>query len=488
MSVAPGDILSGKYSVVRVIGEGGMGLVVAARHIELGHMVAIKCLHASSLGHEGAVLRFEREARAAAALTSEHVARVIDVGRFEDGSPYMVMEFLEGEDLYSMLRTHGALSIGDTLRYMCHAAEGLGDAHHAGIIHRDVKPSNLFATRRKNGSIVVKVLDFGIAKSIESSGERGLTSTQALLGSPQYMSPEQVREVKTLDQRTDIWALGVTTFECLTGKRPFDAPSMVELCIAILNEPPPSIRSLRNDVPPELEAIVFKCLEKDPANRYADMAQVQSALTLLVTQISGESSSVLSRLPGILLSADAGMLDATVMVDQGSAAAPTPPSRPKTLRSLAPGAHTLTTPPPRRLVAVGAAVGALVLGLAIFFSRTKHEEDATPAPVFVAPESPAAIAPTSPLPVPVPVPLPRHAAAIPEPTGPTAAEVAGPSSAMAAADAAVGRLALPSALALRSSQEKASSLPQKVKAERPDPAPLPHVPASKARGLEMTIE
>jgi serine/threonine-protein kinase len=209
-----------------VLGEGGMGLVVAARHRELGHRVAVKCLHASALGNEGAVVRFEREARAAAALTSEYVARVIDVERLEDGSPYMVMELLEGEDLHTMLRREGALSIVDTIRFASHAADGLAEAHAVGIVHRDVKPSNLFVTRRKKGGPVVKVLDFGIAKNVADSTDRGLTATQALLGSPQYMSPEQVRG-GAIDGRTDVYTLGALAYELLAGVPPFEGATAI---------------------------------------------------------------------------------------------------------------------------------------------------------------------------------------------------------------------------------------------------------------------
>jgi serine/threonine-protein kinase len=291
MSLRAGDVLGSKYEVERLLGEGGMGLVVAARHRELGHRVAVKCLHASALGNEGAVVRFEREARAAAALTTEHVARVIDVERLEDGSPYMVMELLEGEDLHTMLRREGALSIVDTVRFASHAADGLAEAHAVGIVHRDVKPSNLFVTRRKKGGPVVKVLDFGIAKNVADSTDRGLTATQALLGSPQYMSPEQVRESKLLDARTDIWALGVTMYECLAGRKPFDAPSMVDLCFAIVQSPPPSLLTLRPDVPPKLEAVVVKCLAKNPDDRYATMSELADQLALILSHVSGEAST-----------------------------------------------------------------------------------------------------------------------------------------------------------------------------------------------------
>lgn len=463
MSVKPGEILGAKYQVERVIGEGGMGLVVAARHMELGHLVAIKCLHASALGHEGAVIRFEREARAAATLTSEHVARVIDVGRFENGSPYMVMEFLEGEDLFSMLRREGALSIADTVRFASHAADGLGEAHAAGIIHRDVKPSNLFAARRKKGGSVIKVLDFGIAKTIGGTGEHGLTATQALIGSPQYMSPEQVRESRTLDARTDIWALGVTMYECLTGRKPFDAPGMVDLCFAIVQQPPASIIAQRQDVPPRLEAVIFKCLAKDPADRYASMGDLQQELVMILTHVSGEGDLVMSRMPGIPLSGDPSALSATVQVDGI-----------ETANALARTQGSLGGPKAeRKTPAVWVAVvGLLVLGgLSMLFRGT----DGVPQPASSV-RAPEAVRAPEPVP-----PSANAAPAIEKSQAPAPSVDAG------------SLLADPSTIAARVPPVKVVA-PVRPKPEpvtvqnRPPPPVPPSAPPAKGRGLDMTIE
>jgi hypothetical protein len=451
MSLKPGDVLGGKYEVERVLGEGGMGLVVAARHRELGHRVAIKCLHASALGNEGAVLRFEREARAAAALTSEHVARVIDVERLDDGSPYMVMELLDGEDLQTMLHREGALGIVDTIRFASHAADGLAEAHAAGIVHRDVKPSNLFVTRRKKGSAVVKVLDFGIAKNVSDVTDRNLTATQSLLGSPQYMSPEQVRESKNLDARTDIWALGVTMYECLAGKKPFDAPSMVDLCFAIVQAEPPSLYGVRPDVPPKLEAVILKCLAKNPDERYATMAELSDDLMLILSHVSGEISTASVRFAqarGEALSkrgpdAFAATTAGSVRIETGSLAgvAGAPATAPSGLRA--------------RLPLLLASVGTfLALGA---FALALRPRDPLPAPAATASVPPA----------------PAPAAPVPEPPPPPSA---------VAAVAPVAELEAP--LVKHAAAPKASP-----KAARKGPAPTKDgEPPTKSKGLHMTIE
>jgi hypothetical protein len=467
MSLKPGDVLGGKYEVERVLGEGGMGLVVAARHRELGHRVAIKCLHASALGNEGAVLRFEREARAAAALTSEHVARVIDVERLEDGSPYMVMELLEGEDLQTLLQREGALGIVDTIRFASHAAEGLAEAHSAGIVHRDVKPSNLFVTRRKKGNAVVKVLDFGIAKNVSDAADRNLTATQALLGSPQYMSPEQVRESKNLDARTDVWALGVTMYECLAGKKPFDAPSMVDLCFAIVHADPPSLYAVRPDVPPKLEAVILKCLAKNPDERYATMGDVQDDLMLILSHVSGDVSAssvrfaqaraaaLSQRTPDAFAATTAG----SARVETGSLAgvvnAAAIPSAPSAARG--------------RLTLVVASVGTF-LALGAFALALRPREPASASPVAPSTAGAAAEPPLS------------------HPADASAHEV--PPSAAAAPPVTPAAAAPATSPAAPSEPERAiapAKLPAKPARKGAAPAKADEPPA-KSKGLHMTIE
>src|SRR5580692_1093404 len=216
--VSEGDLLAGKYRVERVLGAGGMGIVVAARHEQLDQMVAIKFVRDEALDNEEAVQRFLREARAAVKLKSEHVARVLDVGKLDSGAPYMVMEYLEGNDLGHILTEQGPMEAAAATDWILQACEAVAEAHAAGIVHRDLKPENLFLTNTVGGTQKIKVLDFGVSKSMGgASGElSNLTRTRAMLGSPLYMAPEQMRSSRDVDARADIWALGVVLFQLLT--------------------------------------------------------------------------------------------------------------------------------------------------------------------------------------------------------------------------------------------------------------------------------
>ena len=279
--VREGDVVAGKYRVERVVGAGGMGVVVAAHHIQLDEKVALKFLLPEALGDAEAVARFGREARNAVKIKSEHVARVIDVGTLPNGAPYMVMEYLEGGDLAAWIKQRGALSIELSVDFVLQACVAVADAHALGIVHRDLKPANLFCARRSDGQLSIKVLDFGISKLADGAGTgsgMAMTRTAALMGSPLYMSPEQMRSSRDVDAQTDIWALGVIIFELMTGRPPFQACSVTELAIKINNEPAPSVRTLRPDVSSELEAVIFTCLEKDRRRRYRNVAELALAL------------------------------------------------------------------------------------------------------------------------------------------------------------------------------------------------------------------
>ncbi len=286
--VREGDLLAGKYRVERVLGAGGMGIVVAARHVELDQLVAIKFVRDEALDNEQGVQRFLREARAAVKLKSEHVARVLDVGKLESGAPYMVMEYLEGSDLGKVLAEQGPLPLDSAADWIMQACEAVAEAHAAGIVHRDLKPENLFLTRAVGGAPKVKVLDFGVSKAVQgSSGElSGLTRTRAMLGSPLYMSPEQMRSSRDVDSRADIWALGVVLFQLLTGRWPFEADTMPELCLKVVTDPPLSLAAFRPDVPQAMVAVVERCLAKDLTKRYAQAAELASALEPFVQPAS----------------------------------------------------------------------------------------------------------------------------------------------------------------------------------------------------------
>ncbi len=274
-----GEILAGKFCVERIIATGGVGVVVAARHMQLGETVALKFLIPQPDRDPTDVARFVREAQSAVKLKNEHVARVLDVGSLDDGSPFMVMEYLEGMDLDQMLRQRGPLSISDAVDYVLQACEAIAEAHHLGIVHRDIKPSNFFLTRRTDDSPLIKVLDFGIAKArAELHQDLSLTKTRTVLGSPVYMSPEQIRSARAVDHRTDIWSLCVTLYELLTDQLPVDGASSTGVAAAVSTDPIAPIRALRPEIPAGLSKGVEKCLEKRPADRYPTIADFAAAL------------------------------------------------------------------------------------------------------------------------------------------------------------------------------------------------------------------
>src|SRR5947207_5814481 len=282
MPFRAGEVVAGKYEIIKLIGTGGMGFVVVANHIELGEKVALKFLRQDCLSNQELVGRFAREARAAVKIKSEYVARVFDVGSLPGGAPFIVMEYLEGKDLYEIVHEEGPLPVKTAVEYIMQACEALAVAHAAGVVHRDVKPENLFLTKRATGMDIVKVLDFGISKValtgsvFESS--LPLVKTQMPMGSPVYMSPEQIRASSDIDVRTDIWSLGCVLFELLTGHAPFEAPSITLLTATILEQAAPLLREQCPEAPAELEAIVGKCLEKDPNRRYPDVGELAVAL------------------------------------------------------------------------------------------------------------------------------------------------------------------------------------------------------------------
>ncbi|MDI1437449.1 serine/threonine protein kinase [Polyangium sorediatum] len=289
----PGDSLLGKYQVERILGQGGMGVVVAVRHLELGELFAIKLLLPKISERPNAVSRFVREARAAARLRSEHVVRVHDVGRLEGGAPYMIMEHLEGDDLAVLLQRRGHLPLEDAATLVIQACDVLAEAHALGIVHRDLKPSNLFLVRRRNGSPCLKVLDFGISKQTEGVPAAEQTDSGAILGSLLYMSPEQMLSPKAVDQRSDIWAMGVVLYELTTGKRPFEGDSLANLLRVVLHNEPPPPTSLQPELPAALDEVVLRCLRKRPEERYANAEELAAAVRGLIGA-RGEPSLSLS--------------------------------------------------------------------------------------------------------------------------------------------------------------------------------------------------
>ena len=277
----PGDMIADKYRVERVIAVGGMGVVLAARNEDLDQQVAIKLLRQDALTNEEAVTRFLREARTAARLQSEHIARVFDVGTTETGVPYMVMEHLNGLDLQQVINTRGPLPVRDAVDYILQVLEAVAEAHAAGVVHRDLKPSNLFLAARPDGTHRIKVLDFGISKGqgldAPAAGP-ALTSTKQVMGSPGYMSPEQMIRPRDVDGRTDIWSLGIVLYALLTGGPPFQGETVAAVMANILHEPVPRLRDKRADAPAALERVIERCLERDLGVRFTTVAQVARAL------------------------------------------------------------------------------------------------------------------------------------------------------------------------------------------------------------------
>jgi eukaryotic-like serine/threonine-protein kinase len=273
----PGQVLMDKYRVECVLAQGGMGIVVQAVQLGLDRRVALKFLTKEAFVNPDALGRFEREARIAARLRSEHVARVLDIARLPDGTPCIVMEFLEGSDLEA-LSLSGPLPVERAVGYVLQACEALAEAHAAGIVHRDLKPANLFLTERLDGRPLVKVLDFGISKLAEEAGAVTIRTTGGAMGTPQYMSPEQFESTKDVTPHADIWSLGAILYELVAGKPPFDAPSVPRLCVEILHGEPVPLGEALPGVPAGLEAVVARCLEKRPEDRYPTVGALARAL------------------------------------------------------------------------------------------------------------------------------------------------------------------------------------------------------------------
>ncbi len=382
--VALGEILAGKYRVERVLGIGGVGAVVAAHDLHLDQTVALKFLLPEALANADAVSRFTREARAAVKIRSEHVARVFDVSTLPNGAPYIVMEYLEGGDLAHWLVERGPLPVEQAVEFVLHAAVAVAEAHALGIIHRDLKPANLFCVRRSDGLLSIKVLDFGISKIIARAGSipdaltaqgHGVTQGSTMMGSPHYMSPEQMRSSKDVDAQTDIWALGVTLFELLTGRPPFQAESITELAITIANEPEPALRSFRPDAPSGLETVIALCLKKDPSQRFRNVAEFALALQPFAPK---RAKASVDRISGIIQAAGLSMSALQV---------PLSPPGPRLQAAAESVPPVGTTAPPgkkergrlRRPPLVAAIAGLALIGVLVFGGRLKHRPEQAPA-------------------------------------------------------------------------------------------------------------
>jgi eukaryotic-like serine/threonine-protein kinase len=414
LPIAPGQVIGDRYRVGALLGEGGMGVVCEAMHLGLEVPVAIKFIRTDLKDNSEFVQRFLNEARRAAALKNEHVARVHDVGQLDSGALYLVMERLEGVGLEAHIREHGPLPQAEAVSLIREACEGLSEAHAAGIVHRDIKPENLFLARRIDGKRILKILDFGISKQTTGDAPTSLTNSERSLGSPWYMSPEQMIDTSSVDHRADIWSLGVVLFELLTATRPFEGSSIPEVCAGVLTAPTPALRERRPEVDPALEAVVSRCLTKDPVERPASVLELSKDLEPFATSRDA--------------TAESGAEEAFFR------AADVPSERPTPL-SLVPSRR-----PPSRRVTLARTLGALgvlaSVALAIgAFSRARSNANETQPPVDTGTSpSPSPSAPSAPLDVAgeqrpgpsaqpvtvVPVPAPLPADLRPEPPPPAA--------------------------------------------------------------------
>ncbi len=381
--VKPGEVLAGKYKVEKILGAGAMGVVVAARHLDLQQLVALKFMLPSALPDQAAGDRFLREAQAAGRLRGEHVARVMDFGRLDGGAPYIVMEFLEGEDLDQILNRMGPLPIEIAAAYIAQACEGMAEAHAQGIVHRDLKPQNLFLTKRPDGSPLVKILDFGISKLNGDVSSVTATQSTAVMGSPAYMSPEQARSAKKVDARGDIYSLGAILYQLSSGFLPFTAESVAGMLVAIVSEPPVPLREVLPGVAPEFEAIVLHCLEKDREKRPQTARELGNALAQFASQRTSLWDAETERVTGQNLEAEsvkvtvkAGVI--TTMEPSSRPNAPPPDERVASPKL----ADALAAPTPARsrpaTLAVAAFAITFLVGIGYVASRPTKVVDATP--------------------------------------------------------------------------------------------------------------
>lgn len=299
-----GAEIGGRYRIERLLATGGMATIYVAEDVSLERRVALKVLRPGAGNVTELVHRFWNEARATAKLRSRHVTQVLDCGMIHQPSgsdiPFLVLELLDGVDLWAVLRQEGRLTAAVTAQYTLEACEGLAESHAMGIVHRDLKPENLFLTKEVNGTQTIKLLDFGVSKAVGQSGVRPLTRPSECVGSPQYMSPEQMR-AQPVDERTDVWALGAVMFECAAGRPVFEGSTVFEISAQVLSAPLPDLRAYNPELPEEFIRIVERCLDRDPDRRYQNVAELAQALEPLATSELIGAAERIARILGVKL-------------------------------------------------------------------------------------------------------------------------------------------------------------------------------------------
>lgn len=451
-----GTVLDGKYRLVREIAAGAMGRVLEAEHLLLERSVAIKLV--ASTPDARTRRRMMQEARSAQQLSNEHVVRVFDVGLFGD-HPFIVMELLKGCDLATLLAERGPLPVEDAVDYVLQACVGMAEAHATGVIHRDLKPSNLFLSRNAAGKNLIKIVDFGISKVGESSalehatGER--TADGSLLGSPYYMSPEQLRNATRVDARTDVWALGVTLFQLLSGTFPFEGETVNEVSASIFTEPPRDLCALSPQVPQSLRQVIARALAKRPEERIPSVSALAAELAPFASEQGRLSADRLSASPGPAIEAQGVVVRSTDLAETEAALGGTLPALSSDKQPDAPAERAARPTRARFVVPAVVLTGAIAAALAAWWSRTPSQAEvapATPTATRAATVAPPATAPAD-------VPPPTPAASAPAPP----------------ASANVARAAPPPARA---------GTPREL-APRPRPSAAPPVTSATAKPLDI---